>query len=90
VRLALGAEPRDVVGLMLRQGLAPVLVGLVIGALAALGVGHLLQSQLFGTSGFDPLSFAITAAALFVTASLACWIPARRAARVAPSLAIRA
>jgi predicted permease len=89
IRLALGAGRARVLLLVLRQGMAPVLVGLVAGALAALGIGTYVASMLFEVSPHDPLAFAITSAVLLAVSALACWIPARRAAGVNPLDAIR-
>jgi ABC-type antimicrobial peptide transport system permease subunit len=89
VRLALGAAPASVVRMVMRQGMAPVAFGLAIGACGAVWLGHLLQNQLFGTAPFDPLSFGVTAMSLILSALAACAIPARRAARIGPSTALR-
>jgi ABC-type antimicrobial peptide transport system permease subunit len=89
IRLALGAGRTRVLLLVLRQGMTPVLVGLVAGALAAVGIGSYVSTLLFGVSPHDPLAFAITAAVLLTASALACWIPARRAASVNPLDAIR-
>ncbi|MBI3886376.1 MAG: FtsX-like permease family protein [Opitutae bacterium] len=90
VRLALGASPAGVLGLVLRQGLGTVGVGLALGAAAALALGRIMESLLFQTSARDPLVFAGLAAALAAVALLACWLPARRAARTDPMVALRA
>ena len=89
VRLALGAEPGSVAMLVIRQGMTPVAFGLGIGAGGAVWLGHALQSQLFGTAPFDPLSFGVTVASLVVAALAACAVPARRAARTGPAAALR-
>jgi predicted permease len=89
VRLALGAEPRDVIGLVVRQGMTPIVCGLIAGVAAMLGVGRLLQSQLFGTGPFDPLSFGLTAAAVLLAAVTACLLPAARASKIDPAAALR-
>jgi putative ABC transport system permease protein len=90
IRLALGAQRADVFRLVLTQGMLLVLSGLVIGLLGALGAGRGLQSLLYGVGGFDApaLSFALFALAL--VALIACCLPARRATRVDPIVALRA
>ena len=89
VRMALGARYADVLNLVLRQGLALAAIGTALGILAALLVTRLLAGLLFGVTPTDPLTFAATAATLLAVAVVACWIPARRAARVDPVLALR-
>jgi len=89
VRMALGASARDAAGMVLREGLQLTAVGLGIGLVLSLVLGRLLASMLYRVSGTDPLVLA-TATALLVGASLlACWIPARRAATVAPMASLR-
>jgi predicted permease len=90
VRMALGAQVKDVLRLVVRQGFTPVLIGLTIGLVATLAVGHLIAAQLYQISPHNPLLIAVTAAALAIAALLACLIPARRAARVDPIQALRA
>jgi putative ABC transport system permease protein len=89
IRLALGAGRMRVLMLVLRQGMAPVFVGLVAGALAALAIGTYVSTMLFEVSPHDPLAFALTSGVLLAVSALACWIPARRAAGVNPLDAIR-
>ena len=89
IRMALGAGKRDVLGLVLRQGMAPVLVGLTAGAAAALAIGSYVSSLLFQVSPRDPIAFAIASAVLILVSAAACWIPARRATRVDPVEALR-
>jgi predicted permease len=89
IRIALGAGQGRVLRLVLRQGMAPVFAGLAAGALAALGIGTYVSSLLFEVSPHDPWAFAIAAATLAAVSTLACWIPARRAAGVNPLDAIR-
>jgi macrolide transport system ATP-binding/permease protein len=89
IRMALGAQVRDVLGLVVGQALRLVAVGVVVGALGALAVANLLRGFLFGVTASDPVSF-FAAVALLVTASLvATVIPARRATRVDPMVALR-
>jgi predicted permease len=90
VRLALGAQPREVVTLMARQGMKLAVFGLGIGLLAAIGLVQLLTRVLYQVSPFDPQSFVSVAGLLLIVGLLACWLPARRAARVAPMTALRA
>jgi putative ABC transport system permease protein len=90
VRMALGAQVKDVLRLVVRQGFTPVLIGLTIGLVATLAVGHLIAAQLYQISPHNPLLIAVTAAALAIAALLACLIPARRAALVDPIQALRA
>jgi len=89
IRLALGAARRDIVGLVVGQASGLIGVGLAIGAVAALGVGVLLQSQLLGVRAYDVPTFASILALLAALALLASWLPARRAARVDPVVALK-
>jgi putative ABC transport system permease protein len=89
VRMALGAGARDVLRLVIRQGMWPALLGALIGLAVALGLTRLMKSLLFGVSATDPLTFVVIALSLAGVAALACYIPARRAARVDPMIALR-
>jgi predicted permease len=89
IRMALGAQMKDVLRLVVRQGMNPVLIGLIIGLAATLGAGHLIAAQLYQVSPHNPFLIAVTAGALAVAALLACLIPARRATRVDPLQALR-
>ena len=89
VRMALGARASDVRGLVMRQGLALVAGGALLGALGAGGVGRLLQGQLYGVRSVDPAAIAAAFALLTATALIAAWVPARRATRVDPVVALR-
>jgi predicted permease len=90
IRLALGAQPGAVVGMVLRGGLLLAGVGLALGVVAYLGLGRLLQSVVYGVSPRDPVTLALGVAVLLGAALVACWIPARRAARVDAIVALRA
>lgn len=89
VRIAIGAQRGDVVRMVLVQGGRIALIGLAAGLVGALALGGFLGSQLFGVSRFDPLTFLSVVAVLGSVALLACWLPARRAARVDPIVALR-
>jgi putative ABC transport system permease protein len=89
VRMALGAQTADVLRLVVRQGMAPVVLGLVIGMVAALALGRLLTTQLYQVSPHNPALLAATALTLGVVALLACFLPARRATFVNPIEALR-
>jgi putative ABC transport system permease protein len=89
VRAALGASPRDVLRLVLRGGMRLTAIGLAIGAATALAVTRLLGSLVFGMSPHDPLTLGASAVLLTVVALLACYLPARRAARLDPLVALR-
>lgn len=90
VRLALGAEPASVAGMIVRQGGAVALVGITLGLSAALAASRLMASLLYGVSPRDPTVFAATTLMLLVVALVACWLPARRAAGLNPLEALRA
>jgi len=89
IRLALGAGRRDVLGLILTQGLKLVLLGIVIGLGAAFALARWMETLLFGVRPTDPLTFAGIAALLLLVSLVACWIPARRATRVDPLVSLR-
>ncbi len=89
IRLALGAQRRDVLQLVLTQGTRTALVGVAIGIAAALGLTELMRSLLFGVSAQDPMTFAAVAALLIFVALLASYIPARRAMLVDPVVVLR-
>jgi predicted permease len=90
VRMALGAQTADVLKLVVRQGMAPVLLGLTVGMVAALALGRLLTTQLYQVSPHNPVLLATTALILGAVALLACFLPARRATFVNPIEALRA
>ncbi|MGC1615631.1 MAG: ABC transporter permease, partial [Candidatus Acidiferrum sp.] len=89
VRMALGAHPGDVLRLILGEGLKLVLAGVVLGIIAALAMTRLLSTLIYGVSASDPLIFLSVVALLVVVALAACFVPARRAMRVDPIVALR-
>jgi len=89
VRMALGAQTRDILRLIIRQGMKPVVFGLAIGVAAALAVGRLIASQLYQTSAYNPFLLSATLSILGVAALLACLFPAYRATLVNPVEALR-
>ncbi len=89
VRLALGAGPRDILRLVIGEGMRPVVVGLGLGLAAAFGFHRWIASLLFGVSAIDPSTYIGVASSLAAIALLSCWIPARRAVRVDPVGALR-
>ena len=90
IRMALGAAHGRVLALVVTQGLRLAGLGLAIGVGFALALSGVLRSLLFGVTATDPLTYAAVAAALGAIALCACWLPARRAARVDPVVALRA
>jgi len=90
VRIALGAQPRDVVTIVMRQGFALVALGIALGVAAAFGATRVIQSLLFDVGSTDLATFLIAGALTAIVTSLACYIPARRAARIDPLVALRA
>jgi len=89
VRMALGAQTRDVVRLTLKQGMRPTLVGVALGLAGAFTLTRLMSSLLFGVSATDPETFVVSALFLLLIALLPCWLPARRASRIDPMVALR-
>ena len=89
IRLAHGAQPRDLLKLVVGQGMRLTLIGLVIGVGASFALTRLIEGLLFGVSATDPLTFAAIPLLLASVALLACWIPARRATRMDPLAALR-
>ena len=89
VRLALGAQRREVVHMVVRRGMAIALAGIGAGVVGALALTRVMSSLLYDVAPRDPLTFTVVAAALATTALLACFVPAIRAARVDPAVALR-
>ena len=89
IRMALGAARTDVLRLIVRDGMSPAVIGVVIGAAGAFGVTRLMRSLLFGVSATDPIVFGVVATMLVMVAVGACYLPARRASRVDPNAALR-
>lgn len=89
IRVALGAQSKDVLSLVIGQGMKLVVVGLGIGLAAAFGLTRLMRTLLFNINPGDPLTFALVAVALMGIALLACYLPALKATRVDPMVALR-
>ncbi len=89
IRMALGADARAIVRLIVRQGLRLTLTGLALGLIGATLLTRLMAGLLYGVSATDPLTFGLIAALLLTVAALACWIPAHRATKVDPVIALR-
>ena len=89
VRLAVGATGGQVVGLMMRQGTRPIVVGMLAGLVLAGAFGTIARGMLFGLSPIDPASYAAMIAVLIGSAMLATYLPARRAGRISPASTLR-
>ena len=89
VRMALGARAGDVIGMVLRESVLMVVVGILIGLPCAFAIGRTLRSALFRLEPLDPSTSALSVAALLAVALAAAWIPARRAASIDPILALK-
>jgi len=89
IRMALGAKRRDVLRMILSQGMRVSAVGIVMGLAIALGLTRLLRTLLFEVSATDPITFGLVAMTMSLIALMACYLPARRATRVDPLVALR-
>jgi predicted permease len=89
IRISLGAMPRDILRLIISDGLRPAIAGAIIGLLGCFALTHLLTKFLYGIKPFDPVSFCAATLLLLTVAAFACYIPARRATRVDPMTALR-
>jgi len=89
IRMALGAEKGHVLSLVIRMGVGLVGGGIILGIIASLAVARVIATQLWGVSAYDPVTLTSVAALLLITGIVACWIPARRASRVDPLVALR-
>jgi putative ABC transport system permease protein len=89
IRIALGARPGDVLKLVTREGMALAIIGVALGLMAALALTRVMKGLLFGVSATDPLTFMVIALLLMFVALLACYIPARRATKVDPLIALK-
>jgi putative ABC transport system permease protein len=90
IRLAIGAQPRDVVGMILIQGFKVIFAGIAVGICCALVSNRLIQSLLYGVSAVDPLTFSLTVGFLAFVGLMACYIPARQASKIDPMTTLRA
>ena len=89
IRMAMGAQPKDVLGMVLGQGLLLGAVGTIAGVVCAVVLTRFLQELLFGVSALDPSTFVVMAVVLLAVTAIACWAPARRATKVDPMIALR-
>jgi putative ABC transport system permease protein len=89
IRMALGAQPRGVLNMVLLKGLRPILAGVVVGLLASFGLTRLMASQIYGVSATDPWTFLAVVIVLGIVGMAACLLPARRATQVDPLIALR-
>ena len=89
IRMAMGARPKDVLGMVVGQGLRLGLIGVAAGALGAFALTRFIRGLLFGVDAFDPATFGLMAILLTAVTALACYIPARRATKVDPMVALR-
>lgn len=89
VRVALGAAPREVRWLVLSEGMAPVIIGLLLGLAASFAVSRVLQSQLVGVSPYDTVTFTLAPSVIVFVALIGCILPMREAVRVDPAVALR-
>jgi putative ABC transport system permease protein len=89
IRMALGAQGSDVLGMVIRMGLQLVAIGVGLGLIASAALGRIIATQLWGVSAYDPWTLTCVPMVLLITGFLACWLPARRAARVDPMVALR-
>jgi putative ABC transport system permease protein len=89
IRMALGAKSSDVQGMVIRMGLRLVGIGVGLGLIASLALGRVIATQLWGVSAYDPWTLVSVPVVLLITGLVACWLPARRAARVDPLVALR-
>ena len=90
IRMALGAQPAQVVGLVLRSGMKLVAIGVVLGLAGAAGTARAIQTLLFQVRPIDPIVYAVVAAVFTTVATLACLVPSWRASRIDPLIALRA
>ena len=90
IRMALGASPRDLVWLVVREAMTPALTGIVIGLTIADGLAHLLRAQFSAIDATDPVILMIVTLLLIGVALIACYLPARRATKVDPLITLRA
>jgi ABC-type antimicrobial peptide transport system permease subunit len=89
IRMAIGAQRLDVITLVVRQGIVLALVGVVMGVVAAFGVTRIMNTMLYHVKAMDPLTLIAVSVLLLVVSLLACFLPARRATRVDPLIALR-
>jgi ABC-type antimicrobial peptide transport system permease subunit len=89
IRMALGAEGSDVQGMVIRMGLRLVGIGVLLGLIVSVAIGRVIATQLWGVSAYDPWTLVSVPLVLLLTGLVACWLPARRASRVDPLVALR-